>query len=353
MYRESKLSTITSAGLRDARRHWMAIGIPIAILLVIAYTVASLIDEPLRRYTEAKMNRALTGYTARIDSSTSTRSASRSISSSLVIVQDAHPDPPIAGSAGSTRASTGAPSSAAGSSATSGVDTPSIHVDLAQARKEIADPIPVKERGWQDALEAIYPLKINHFVMRDGDVTYVDQGPFKPLHSVRSELIATNIRNVRARRVPTRPTCGSRRWSSLRPLAGDGAGQLPDEPNPTFRGVVDIASTSSWTTSSRSRAGTTSCSTRGSSRRTATSSTASRHKTVELRTRPRRRRSPRVRSLADTEAAERQTSGHGRAEAAKAIEQQARRPRTIDELTLTRSTVGFRNRARRRRTACS
>ena len=40
----------------------MAITIPIAILLVIAYTIAFLIDEPLRRYTETKMNRALKGY---------------------------------------------------------------------------------------------------------------------------------------------------------------------------------------------------------------------------------------------------------------------------------------------------
>ena len=51
--------------LRGARRHWMAI-IPIAVILILAYAIAFLIDAPLRRYTEAKMNHALKGYTARI-----------------------------------------------------------------------------------------------------------------------------------------------------------------------------------------------------------------------------------------------------------------------------------------------
>src|SRR5947209_12179491 len=67
LYTRSKISTIAGAGLHGIRRHWMAITIPIAILLVIAYTIAFLIDEPLRRYTETKVNRALKGYTARME----------------------------------------------------------------------------------------------------------------------------------------------------------------------------------------------------------------------------------------------------------------------------------------------
>ncbi len=54
------------ASLRRHRRLWIFIGVPLAIILVIAYAIAFLIDEPLRRYTEAKMNRALKGYTVRI-----------------------------------------------------------------------------------------------------------------------------------------------------------------------------------------------------------------------------------------------------------------------------------------------
>jgi hypothetical protein len=66
VYRQSRFSAITRTALRGARRHWMAIGIPIAVILILAYAIAFLIDEPLRRDTEAKMNHALKGYTARI-----------------------------------------------------------------------------------------------------------------------------------------------------------------------------------------------------------------------------------------------------------------------------------------------
>ena len=41
------------ARLRRHPRLWIFIGVPLAIILVIAYAIASLIDEPLRRYTEA------------------------------------------------------------------------------------------------------------------------------------------------------------------------------------------------------------------------------------------------------------------------------------------------------------
>ncbi|HKC40460.1 MAG TPA: hypothetical protein VKC15_13030, partial [Gemmatimonadales bacterium] len=95
MYRESKLSTITSAGLRGARRHWIAICVPIAILLVIAYTIAFLIDEPLRRYTEAKMNHSLKGYTARIGQLDFHPLGFALELSEVVITQDAHPDPAV------------------------------------------------------------------------------------------------------------------------------------------------------------------------------------------------------------------------------------------------------------------
>ena len=39
-------------------------------------------------------------------------------------------------------------------------------------------------------------LKINRLQVIDGDVTYVDQGPFKPLHVSRVNLNAENIRNI-------------------------------------------------------------------------------------------------------------------------------------------------------------
>ena len=241
LYTRSKFSTITQAGLRGARRHWMAIGIPIAILLIIAYTIAFLIDEPLRRYTEAKMNHALKGYTARIGKLDFHPLGYSLDLWEVVVTQDAHPDPAVLRIA---RLSASVHWRALLSGRLVGdieLEKPTVYLNLPQARKEIADPTPVKERGWQDALEAVYPLKINHFEIRDGDITYVDQGPFKPLRIRSLELVATNIRN----RLGKRPYPSDVRFSALvfesGRLSADGQANFLAEPNPTFRGDVELA----------------------------------------------------------------------------------------------------------------
>jgi hypothetical protein len=79
------------------------------------------------------------------------------------------------------------------------IERPAIYVNLRQVRQEAKDKVPIKERGWQDALEAAYPLKINTFQVQDGEVTYVDEGPFKPLHLRQVRILAENIRNIRSK----------------------------------------------------------------------------------------------------------------------------------------------------------
>jgi len=241
LYTRSKFATIMQAGLRGARRHWMAIGIPIAILLIIAYTIAFLIDEPLRRYTEAKMNHALKGYTARIGKLDFHPLGYSLDLWEVVVTQDAHPDPAVLRIA---RLSASVHWRALLSGRLVGdieLEKPTVYLNLPQARKEIADPTPVKERGWQDALEAVYPLKIDHFEIRDGDITYVDQGPFKPLRIRNLELVATNIRNRQGKRpYPSDVRLSVLVFESGR-LSADGQANFLAEPNPTFRGDVELA----------------------------------------------------------------------------------------------------------------
>src|SRR4030095_2668307 len=40
--------------LRTIPRRWLVVGVAVGVVLLIAYSIAFLIDEPLRRYTEAK-----------------------------------------------------------------------------------------------------------------------------------------------------------------------------------------------------------------------------------------------------------------------------------------------------------
>ncbi len=57
---------------------------------------------------------------------------------------------------------------------------------------------PLTEKGWQEAFQAIYPLKINELRVVDGEFTYVDKGPFEPLKVTKVNLTADNIRNIRS-----------------------------------------------------------------------------------------------------------------------------------------------------------
>ena len=57
----SKGSVHCLAKLRAIPRRWLLVGVPVALILLVAYAVAFLADEPLRRYTETRMNSALKG----------------------------------------------------------------------------------------------------------------------------------------------------------------------------------------------------------------------------------------------------------------------------------------------------
>ena len=186
---------------RMTRRRWLLVVGAFAALLLVASVVALFfVDEPLRRYTEAKMNASLTGYTVTI------RKLHWSpINFSLdlrdtVIVQDQQPDPPVASI---ERLYASVHWRALLSGRVVGdilIEHPVVVLNLRQARAEINDPTPVKDKGWQHALQAIYPLKINELRITGGDITYHDDGPFKPLEVHDLEVAASNIRNVHSER---------------------------------------------------------------------------------------------------------------------------------------------------------
>ena len=74
---------------------------------------------------------------------------------------------------------------------------PRLRIDLTQLRTERADKVPLSKKGWQDAIESIYPFRVNHFTVDDADVTYVDTDPKRPLRLEHLYIMAGNIRNLR------------------------------------------------------------------------------------------------------------------------------------------------------------
>jgi uncharacterized protein DUF748 len=228
--------------MRWQGQRWLVVVAPIALIVIVAYAAAFLIDEPLRRYTEAKMNRALKGYTARIGALDFHPFGFSLDLADVVVSQNEHPEPAVLRI---ERLSASVHWRALLSGrlvADVEIEKPAVHVNLQQARREIADPVPVKDRGWQDALEAVYPLKINHFEIRKGDLTYVDEKPFKELRVRELDLVATNIRNIRS---PDATYPSDVRFAALVFDSGrvdaQGEADFMAEPRPTFRGRVDLA----------------------------------------------------------------------------------------------------------------
>src|SRR3989442_13847922 len=116
-------------------------------MLVVACAVAFLSDEALRQYAEGKMNRALKGHTARIKTLDFHPLGFSLDLRDVAITQDAHPDPAVLQI---ERLSASVHWRALLSGrlvADVEIEKPTVHVDLPQARKEISDPVPVKERA--------------------------------------------------------------------------------------------------------------------------------------------------------------------------------------------------------------
>ena len=170
----------------------------LALILIGIFVLAYLLDEPLRRRVEKNMNARLKGYTVRIEKLDFHPIGLSIDLENLWIYQTAHPEPPIAFIPHFH-------ASVYWKALLSGrvvgdfqIDNPKINFDLRQFVQESKDPTPVHQKGWQDALQAAYPLKIDRFAIRNGDLTYVEKGPYKPLHVTKLNFTAENIRNVKS-----------------------------------------------------------------------------------------------------------------------------------------------------------
>jgi hypothetical protein len=95
-------------------------------------------------------------------------------------------------------------------------ERPRLHVDLAQLRSDARDPIPLRQRGWQQALESIFPLKFNRIEVVEGSFAYIDYRPGKPFWSNdgiwKRKTCATSTPATGC----TRRLCGATGWSSGR-----------------------------------------------------------------------------------------------------------------------------------------
>jgi hypothetical protein len=155
-----------------------------------------LADEPLRRMVEREINARLKGYTVRIgrlDLHTFPFSVGLR---EIVILQ--HPDferpilrlPRLSASMHWRALLQGRVA------ADVEVDSPAAHLDRTQLIRVLDDPIPFKESGRQEVLQALHARRLNELIVRNGSLTYLEDGQTRPLTVSRIEAVATGVGEV-------------------------------------------------------------------------------------------------------------------------------------------------------------
>ena len=188
------------AALLSAPRALRWIALAVVALLILLFVASFFVDEPMRRHMEARMNRSLKGYSVRLPK-LHFRLIGMSVTlRDLALRQNAHPETPVLeipmlhASVEWRQLLTGHVV------ADFHLARPRIHVNLPQLEAEARDPVPARNKGWQQAVEAIYPLKIDLLRIDDADIVYIDADPNRPLHIAHLNARAGNIRNIHSRR---------------------------------------------------------------------------------------------------------------------------------------------------------
>ncbi len=172
------------------------IGGLLLVLLLIVFLAGAMLDKPLRRYLEGRMNASLQGYQVEIAEMDFNPIGLSLVLFDLTVRQGTHPQPPILQvpklyiNVHWKKLLTGH------LVAKWRVDQPTLHVNLQQLQTENDDETLVKDRGWQDTLKRLYPLEINLLQIDQATLTYVDRDPEHPLELANVNLVVRNIRNI-------------------------------------------------------------------------------------------------------------------------------------------------------------
>jgi hypothetical protein len=181
------------------RRRWVWSFGTLGVLALLVYGGGRWLDEPVRRYMETQANQRLTGYTVQVPKVRVHLWKAAVDVYDVTLLQEANPDPPVLQMKRFVTRVDWRALLHRRVVADLTFDRPTVFINLRQVRTEVASDVPLKERGWQAALEALtLDLKINQLRILDGTVTYVDAGPYRPLHLSRLNVTAENIRNIRS-----------------------------------------------------------------------------------------------------------------------------------------------------------
>lgn len=221
-------------------RAWVLAVALVALLAGAVVAGAYWLNEPLRRRMEATLNDSLQGYSVRLPA-IELRLLALSVSLvDLSVRQISNPDPPVLELRRMTAGVDWRALLALRLVARLHVAGPRLHLDRRQAVAEADDTVAVQDKGWQAAIQSIYPLEFDEVRITDGALTYVDD-PAHPLTLSQFELVATNIRNVRSDpgTFPSPFSVRAAVFESGR-LAVDGRADFLAEPAPALRADITL-----------------------------------------------------------------------------------------------------------------
>ena len=169
-----------------------------ATLIVALFIASFFLDDIVRARTQAAMNQKLKGYHVALARAHLQLVGGILTLNGLKVIQQAHPHPAVADvpmmrfhiqvkELFSRRVV-----------ADVLLSHPKVHIDQTQLVAEKKSSVPLRQKGWQDALEAAYPFKINRFTIEDGDVVYIQNAVNPPLHLANLNFTTDNIRNIHA-----------------------------------------------------------------------------------------------------------------------------------------------------------
>src|SRR5579862_721290 len=171
----------------------------LVVLVVGVYIASYFLDPVLRTRVEDSMNQRLVGYHTRLSHAHLQLLNGSLFLDGLVVTQNAHPSPPVADLPQMSFRIQWSELVLGRVVADVLLTHPRVHINLIQLEAQNASKVPLRKEGWQEAIQSVYPFKINLFRIEDGEATYIDTDPDRPLYLKAIALRADNIRNIRSK----------------------------------------------------------------------------------------------------------------------------------------------------------
>jgi hypothetical protein len=196
----SKWMASESPAIMSYRRHrvlfWF--GALIGSLAIALFIASFFLDDIVREHAQVAMNEHIRGYHVSLEHAHLQLLGGILTLNDLKVVQKAHPDPPVADISIMRFHIEIKELLWRRVVADLLLRRPRVHIDKTQFVSERNSKVPLRQKGWEEALEAAYPFKINRFTIEDGDIVYIQDRRTQALHLAKLNLTADNIRNIHA-----------------------------------------------------------------------------------------------------------------------------------------------------------